>query len=510
MNMGRELCLQAQRTHGQGIRRRGACCQCPGMTPRLRARLSLSLMTLVASTACVVACGSDDGKTGGDGDGDGSTGGAAGSGAEDSGGGTGGRSSGSGGDEGSAGGSDSNMGGGAGDGNPNPCDELDCGDHGSCDEEKVACVCGEGEHWTESACVDLFESPYNLAFLSPVAVSPDFGGLEEADELCNQWADAAGAPGSYRAILSAEVDGDVVAANSRLAGARGWVRRDGLPIADEPSKLFEGGPWTSVHLGPDGNDSGSKRVWTGSDSNGSSYSATCDAWTSADPADSGAAGYSTLTAYPWLNHQGGQAPWSCGQTAHLYCMGVDKNEELDVKQFAEPGLTFVMFTTYEAQIETDGGVEALDAICQEAAKADPELADKDFLAFVAQDGVSAIGRFSSGGNRAIVRPDGLLVAENLAALAAGEIVYPGNLLLDPPFQTPVAVLTGSTAPDVPGTLEGTCQDWTSTSGDAAYGIVASTSNGKDGGYSWFSEDEYDCDGFEDFELICLEAILRGG
>jgi len=68
----------------------------------------------------------------------------------------------------------------------------------------------------------------NFVFATSTSYPADFGGLAGADAICNQHAGDAGLPGTYVAWLSTTT----VDARDRLAGARGFVRPDGLPFAD--------------------------------------------------------------------------------------------------------------------------------------------------------------------------------------------------------------------------------------------------------------------------------------
>ena len=70
----------------------------------------------------------------------------------------------------------------------------------------------------------------NIAFVTSTSVQiSTLGGHLGADALCAQRAEAGGLPSNtYVAWLSTST----VDAKTRLAGARGWVRPDGLPFAD--------------------------------------------------------------------------------------------------------------------------------------------------------------------------------------------------------------------------------------------------------------------------------------
>src|SRR5947207_2017750 len=74
----------------------------------------------------------------------------------------------------------------------------------------------------------------NIAFLSqPTVVVGTLGSASAADQACGDQAIAAGLPGTYVAWISTSTSNAI----DRLAGARGWVRVDGVPFADQLSEL---------------------------------------------------------------------------------------------------------------------------------------------------------------------------------------------------------------------------------------------------------------------------------
>src|SRR5262249_30645591 len=84
--------------------------------------------------------------------------------------------------------------------------------------------------------VATFGPPAHYAFVTSTTYVPgNWGSVGTADSACNTRAAAAGLPavGSYRAWLSTST----VTARSRLTPARGWIRTDGLPVADTAVSL---------------------------------------------------------------------------------------------------------------------------------------------------------------------------------------------------------------------------------------------------------------------------------
>ena len=107
--------------------------------------------------------------------------------------------------------------------------------------------------------------PFNLVFVTSTTHTGNLGGLDGADGICNTRAMLAGLPGIYVAWLSTST----VDALSRIGGARGFVRTDGEPFADQPSDLVTSNEvWNAIHLDENGNDVGMDSVWTGTLKNG--------------------------------------------------------------------------------------------------------------------------------------------------------------------------------------------------------------------------------------------------
>lgn len=314
------------------------------------------------------------------------------------------------------------------------------------------------------------EIKYNYAFVSPVAVGADMGELGGADALCDGWAADAGLPGtmgSYRAILSTSS----VHASSRLAGARGWIRPDGRPVADSPVTLFDGsGPLAAIRLDPSGTDLGQKYVWSASTQDGSynsSVSGTdCGGWDTADTAEAWY-GFSDATS-EWLNRGTLSA---CDQLLHVYCFQVDHDTPLDVSDFAETGRRIFVST---GNFDVTSGIEGADQLCSDDVTATEGL-DGTFKALLADDGASAASRFAAS-DELIVRLDGLRVADNLAALSTDDLVHPANLRPNGAYYTfRVFTGTGSMTPEQPGTNATTCDGWTLTTGTFGVGMGAHTS-----------------------------------
>src|SRR5438046_556790 len=80
---------------------------------------------------------------------------------------------------------------------------------------------------TDAIFLNGFELP-NVAFVTSTTQTGNLGGLAGADAICQSRAANAALSGTYRAYLSTSVTD----ALSRIDRAGGWVRVDGLPVAN--------------------------------------------------------------------------------------------------------------------------------------------------------------------------------------------------------------------------------------------------------------------------------------
>ena len=145
----------------------------------------------------------------------------------------------------------------------------------------------------------------------------DLGGLDGADEICDDLATAVGAGDhTWRAYLSAENNGDAINARDRI-GEGPWVNAAGVMLADSLEALHSASMFGNAELfinengeringqwngsnGMNGNPPNQHDIMTGSDSNGMllmNMVTTCDDWTS-----------NTLTPGPQVGHTDGMGP----------------------------------------------------------------------------------------------------------------------------------------------------------------------------------------------------------
>jgi hypothetical protein len=302
-----------------------------------------------------------------------------------------------------------------------------------------------------SPAPDAFVEP-NLVFVTSSNHTGALGGLGGADFICNERAAEAGLPGTYVAWLSTAT----VHARERLAGARGWVRTDGLPFADTIDDLLAGRIFYPASRDENGNQAGAAAIWTGTRPNGM-FDATngdCSGWMSGLGHNTGmrgsaAGGFEMFTS---------DIAFGCQVSARLLCFGVDRAARL-APPSASGRLAFVTRGRRTGTV----GVETFDALCAaEAAAADVAGI---FLAAVSvgynpQTGAAVTppsGRMDLSGPP-WVRPDGVKLFDS-----SNDITSSNRLLA--PIQVPADgldpvndnVWTG--AADFSG-VNGNCTDWT--------------------------------------------------
>lgn len=297
---------------------------------------------------------------------------------------------------------------------------------------------------------------FNYAFVTSSTHDGALGGLAGADAICATRASAAGLPGTYVAWLStASVD-----AVGRLGSARGFIRPDGAPFADQPADIAANQIFNALHVDETGADVGSVSVWTGTLKNGTNDSNTCTGWT----VDSGASGRIGSS-------QGGPAIWtesvsspSCVQSNRLYCFGIDKTATELTPTVTNGKVAFISNGTINPSTGT--GIAGADSMCNTEGMG----LNGSFKALLASTTAPAISRFTPG--NVYIRRDGTLIGD-YDTLAAGDALASGI------WQRPTGaylnsfadvVWTGAATPSTVGTAASTCNNFTSgSSGTGIFG-----------------------------------------
>lgn len=397
-----------------------------------------------------------EGGGGGEGTGTGGTGGAGGTGTGGSGGkggtgtggsgdkgGTGGTGTGGSGGKGGAGGTGTGGSGGKGGAGGSG------GQGGSAGEDGAGGNAGEdgsGDTGGDCPFATICRGTYNYAFVTSTDQNGNLGGLEGADRLCNDLADAAGLPGTYVAFLSDET----VSALDRLVGANGWIRTDRRPFARNLDDLINWNPRLQFPLNLDEN--GVERahdalVFIGQDTE----NANCSNWTSeVGQVRAGTVGRNS-------------SEWRSGKLSHcsserpIYCFGIDHDKVLP--DVSIPGrLAFLS----EEKFDPSSGRSEADRICQDEASAQGHTGS--FKALLATSTEAPIDRFDITGPT-WVRVDGIPLWENAEDAALDKPPLTGlRMLASGEFSREIMTLLGSSSLNQVGTR--TCDDWTSDAADS--------------------------------------------
>lgn len=278
------------------------------------------------------------------------------------------------------------------------------------------------------------------------------GGPEGANALCTGAAHSAGLQGAYVALL---FTGGVLV---DLGDARGWVRPDGLAVADEAESLSQGRLWYPPILDEfgaeiPGDPPGSRTAhyWNGMWDD-------CSGWTGAGVGSRGQVGFldSGLRAH---------FTRPCDTEASLTCVGVDRSAS--VAPNAVPSrLAFDAPFLVPSSPDADGltGTALLDHSCN--TEAEYQGFAGSFAAFVATTNAGALSRLPTGGSLPWSRPDGVMVLESWGvAHTRGLLFAPMSYGFShhiPEQRGYYVVVTGAEVEDLsaPGTPETTCGDWT--------------------------------------------------
>ena len=290
----------------------------------------------------------------------------------------------------------------------------------------------------------------NIVFVtSSTVVGGSLGSLKGADNICQSRAEAARLPlNKYTAWLSTSS----VKAIDRLGSARGWVRVDGKPFANEIKEIVEGiilHPLVVDEMGNNIGFPGGGRVWTGTNADGTVRSdGTCHDWTST--ATIGLTGNFTSVSDVFTSSEIS----SCNNASHLYCFGIESNVPVTVNR-VDGRIAFVTNGSWTPS----GGLAEADKLCRK--EATEASLSGTFQALLAAVGQSAAKRFTASG-LPWVRPDGVAIAPTAEALFSTKPLMTAiNVTVDGQYLRNVGVWGGALTPAVEGTVETTCDNWTS-------------------------------------------------
>lgn len=149
-------------------------------------------------------------------------------------------------------------------------------------------------------------------FVTSKRYNADLGGLEHADQKCNQRAAAAGLGGDWKAILSTKTKD----ARAHISLNAPVFNLDKEEIAKPGSKLWSGTVHKSITYGENLNGLG-RTPWTGTKSGGTHATGnSCRDWRSTMGSDQAVVGNSMTTASGWLDNTFVQ----CDEKHALYCI----------------------------------------------------------------------------------------------------------------------------------------------------------------------------------------------
>ena len=294
----------------------------------------------------------------------------------------------------------------------------------------------------------------NIVFVTPPTLTPGaFNGLQGADAACRMFAAQANLSGTYVAYLSTST----VNAIDRLAGARGWRRRDGVPFADLPEEILSSRIWSPPIVQADGarpvSTNGDERVVTGTNSTGDATTdATCGDFTT--ELATVMIGSASATGWSFVDLR--LPTNSCGSGQRIYCFGIDRNVPVPAPMpMTNDRRAFVSSSLWYP----GGGIIDADARCQ--ADATSAGITGTFVAFLATSSQSAASRFSAAG-APWMRVDGLRIADTATDVLTDprRLRVPLNVTANGLYASNAQVWTGSGNPSTQGAS--TCSDWTAT------------------------------------------------
>lgn len=334
----------------------------------------------------------------------------------------------------------------------------------------------------KSATAKFTPQTYNTVFVSSATYTGNLGGLAGADMKCNQLASTAGLSGSYVALLS-DTTHDAI---DRLGSARGFVRVDGAPFADDIAGLF--GPTYRVFNALDLDENGAvvnASSWTETGLDGrDSGVGDCGGWMTTS-SDSSGAGSTVGGPARWATN----GPSSCVSSRHLYCFMTDKSVPLSPTPTAGKRI----FVTNSSFIP-NGGVAAANAAC-ESSKPSGAAAVVALLATTTIPASTLLNPSTT-----YVRIDGQLVG-------TGQEILNGAIHSGPwqqgngSYFTNDAFWAGSSVITAAGTPDGTCNDWSMIS--SSNGVVANA-NLAVGGLFGTIQMHHACGEFDQEVLLCIE------
>ena len=307
---------------------------------------------------------------------------------------------------------------------------------------------------SETFTVTFSPQEQNLIFVSSERFPADLGSSTAYDAECNRLATEGGINDAAGAGYVAVVSGPESFLERVPAAARGWVRMDGLPVADTLQSLVDGAPapFYPINL----NERGTlnlNSVWSGTRAGGAAAD-TCANWTSREAGSSGSIGLSN--SVDWLGVRG----TICNQEFPVFCLGVTKTAPVVLQ-------TFVGKRLWVTPTVVTLGTDTVDAACQASRPSGVATA----VAFIGYTDRPAADVLDPTAN--YVRPDG-------ARLGTGEDVRRLRLFTGPRVASDGSVIRSVDGPwtgGLPGNAAlstENCNDWQDSMGIGISGDPAET------------------------------------
>ena len=284
----------------------------------------------------------------------------------------------------------------------------------------------------------------NLVFITATSTPPLGGSLHAFDMVCQARAQAESFSGTFIAYMSSAS----MPIKTRLTGARGFVRYDGLAIADQPTEIAEALLRPVMFDETGAVVPHSTPIMTGSDVSGNDNS-DCNNYVFSGGSVRG--GYADGT----YDDFDARTLLPCSGSYPMYCVETDR-----VVTLTEPPPTGRrVFLSKTGAVPTSLG--AADTFC--TGNATGAGLTGTFHALLATETASAASRFSAAGAN-WTRLDGVAIAATPGDFLAGNWIAPIDLQPDGVTHVRAGVLFGASDPTQVGTTASTCASWTVTTG----------------------------------------------
>lgn len=302
----------------------------------------------------------------------------------------------------------------------------------------------------------------NVVFVSSQTYVTTLGSAAAYDAQCNVLATAAGLNNVGNDAFIAWMSDSFSNAVGRLGAARGFVRVDGVPVADTVADLIAGKLFHPILIDENGDTPSTvPAAMTGTFPSGAASGTNCGDWTNE----------TALTTVGLL--QAGPQAWTsfslgnCGNAFRVYCF--QRTQNAAVTPSPASGKRIFLTTT-----PFSPGTGDPDALCE----AEKPMGTGTSVALLATTSAAASAVLDP--MTTYVRPDGIAVGTGQAIidvtqgsftpLVSGIWQFGDGTYFDG------TVWTGSTAVDAVPTSD-TCTDWTVTTGDGATGRSSFTQTG---------------------------------